>query len=82
MSTLRRKLQGHWNYYGVLGNSDRLWKLAHHVKRLVFKWLNRRSQRRSFNWARFVEAWERWEIPRPRIIEQPMPLRRLARQEA
>ena len=82
LATLRRKLRGHWNYYGVIGNSKRLWVLAHHVKRLVFKWLNRRSQRRSFTWARFAEAWERWEIPRPRIIEQPLPSRWQTRQGA
>jgi group II intron reverse transcriptase/maturase len=82
VATLKRKLQGYWNYYGVLGNSKRLWVLAHHVKRLVFKWLNRRSQRRSFTWAAFAQAWERWAIPRPRIIEQPLPWSwRQARQE-
>ena len=54
LATLRRKLQGHWNYYGVIGNSKRLWAFAHHAKRLVFKWLNRRSQRKSFTWAAFA----------------------------
>jgi group II intron reverse transcriptase/maturase len=72
-ATLGRKLQGYWNYYGVIGNSERLWNFAWHAKRLVFKWLNRRSQRRSFTWARFAEAWERWGIPSPRIVEKPWP---------
>jgi hypothetical protein len=71
--TLRRKLQGHWNYYGVIGNSKRTWSFAHHARRLVFKWLNRRSQRKSFTWATFVPAWERWQIPAPRVIEKPWP---------
>jgi len=82
LATLRRKLRGHWNYYGVIGNSKRLWVMAHHVKRLVFKWLNRRSQRRSFTWASFARAWERWDIPRPRIVEEPMPSRWQTRQGA
>ena len=73
IATLRRKLQGHWNYYGVIGNSDRIWKFAHFARRLVFKWLNRRSQRKSFTWATFAPAWERWEVPAPRIIEKPWP---------
>jgi len=71
--TLRRKLQGHWNYYGVIGNSKRLWTFAHFAKRLVFKWLNRRSQRKSFTWAAFAVAWERWKIPAPRVVEKPWP---------
>jgi len=82
LATLRRKLRGHWNYYGVIGNSKRLWVMAHHVKRLVFKWLNRRSQRRSFTWASFARAWERWDIPRPRIVEEPVPSRWQTRQGA
>jgi RNA-directed DNA polymerase len=72
VSTLKRKLQGCWNYYGVIGNSERLWDYAWHVKRLVLKWLNRRSQRRSYTWATFAEAWERWKIPSSQIIEKPL----------
>jgi RNA-directed DNA polymerase len=73
VATLRRKLQGCWNYYGVIGNSGRLWDYAWNAKRLVLKWLNRRSQRRSYNWTTFEEAWERWKIPPPQIIEKPWP---------
>jgi len=70
---LRRKLQGVWNYYGVIGNSERNWKYAWFAQQLVYKWLNRRSQRRSYNWKTFAEAWERWEIPSPRVVEKPWP---------
>jgi hypothetical protein len=72
-ATLGRKPQGYWNYYGVIGNSKRNWTFAWHAKRLIYKWLNRRSQRRSFTWARFAEAWERWGIPSPRVVEKPWP---------
>ena len=34
---------------------------------------NRRSQRKSFTWAAFAAAWERWKIPVPRVIEKPWP---------
>lgn len=73
VATLKSKLQGVWNYYGVIGNSERLWDYAWNAKRLVLKWLNRRSQRRSYNWTTFEEAWERWKIPPPRIFEKPWP---------
>jgi len=73
VATLKSKLQGCWNYYGVIGNSERLWDYAWNAKRLVHKWLNRRSQRRSYNWTTFDEAWERWEITPPQIFEKPWP---------
>jgi len=65
VTTLGRKLQGYWNYYGVIGNSERLTHYAHEVKGLVFKWLNRRSQRRSYTWSAFAAAWESWNLRRP-----------------
>lgn len=73
VATLKSKLQGVWNYYGVIGNSERLWDYAWNAKRLVLKWLNRRSQRRSYNWTTFEEAWERWKIPSPQVFEKPWP---------
>jgi RNA-directed DNA polymerase len=73
IATLKRKLQGHWNYYGVIGNSDQTSSFAYHAKRLVYKWLNRRSQRKSFTWTAFAEAWMRWKMPSPRVIEKPIP---------
>ena len=45
-STLKRKLLGHWNYYGIIGNSDQTSSFAWFAKKLVHKWLNRRSQRK------------------------------------
>jgi hypothetical protein len=40
---------------------------------MVYKWLNRRSQRKSFTVKSFGAAWERWKIPTPRVIEKPWP---------
>lgn len=71
VATLKSKLQGVWNYYGVIGNSERVWKFAWSAQQLVYKWLNRRSQRKSFTWTRFAEVWKRWQIPSPRIVEKP-----------
>jgi RNA-directed DNA polymerase len=73
VATLKSKRQGAWNYYGVIGNSERRWDYAWNAKRLVHKWLNRVSQRRSYNWTTFDEAWERWKIPSPQIFEKPWP---------
>ena len=62
---MARKLCGHFNDVGVTDNSPALWPCDHAVQRLVFKWLNRRSQRRSFSWARFRRYAARHRLPRP-----------------
>ena len=71
MATLIRKLRGHYNYYGVTHNSESLWAYWEHMKRVVYKWLNRRSQRRSFTWKRFKDMLERYNVPVPTIKETP-----------
>ena len=65
---LKQKLQGHFNYYGVCNNSKRLWSYYYEAIRIVYKWLNRRSQRRSFNWTIFNEMLTYYAIPSPKII--------------
>ncbi len=73
LATLRRKLQGYWNYYCVIGNSEKTGTYAYHARGLIFKWLNRRSQRKSFNWTEYNAAWERWKLPAPQVNEKPSP---------
>lgn len=68
LHTLRQKLQGHWNYYGVSGNAEMLNRYYWKVRSIMFKWLNRRSQRRSCNWQVFSNMLDYFKIPKPRII--------------
>jgi len=70
LAVLRRKLQGYWNYYGVRGNSNMLGKYQYEVYRLLFKWLNRRSQRRSMTKKSYSERWKTWGLPTARIVEE------------
>jgi group II intron reverse transcriptase/maturase len=65
---LRQKLQGHYNYYGVSGNFEMIRKFYREVLEIMYKWLNRRSQRKSCNWKGFLEMLRHFRIPRPRII--------------
>ena len=48
MKKLNQKLQGYYNYYAVTDNLKEVKRYLDSVKRLLFKWLNRRSQRRSY----------------------------------
>jgi group II intron reverse transcriptase/maturase len=70
MEKLAAKLRGHWNYYGVIGNSQSLSQYDYLTRRLVYKWLNRRSQKRSYTWKALNRLMERFQIPKPRIVEQ------------
>jgi RNA-directed DNA polymerase len=47
------KLNGHYRYYGITENSEMLHKYKYEIRKLLFKWLNRRSQRSSFNYVEF-----------------------------
>jgi len=61
------KLRGHYNYYGVTDNLRGLARFGVQVKKLLFKWLNRRGKKNSLNWARFAEMLKRFPLPKPRI---------------
>jgi len=65
---LAAKLQGHYCYYGVSGNYRMIQKFGYVVIRAVQKWLNRRSQRKSFTWKRLNDYLKHYPLPRPRIV--------------
>jgi RNA-directed DNA polymerase len=69
---LNMKLRGHYNYYGVIGNMKRLLDYFNGAIRLLFKWLNRRSQRRSYNFKGFRELCKHFRVLRPKIVEKPV----------
>ena len=47
------KLEGHIRYFGVSFNSKRVEAFIYKATVIMFKWLNRRSQRKSFDWDKF-----------------------------
>ncbi|MFO7760416.1 MAG: hypothetical protein R6V20_02215 [Desulfobia sp.] len=63
-----QKLQGHFNYYGVSDNFEMLKRFYRQSCRTVFKWLNRRTQKKSCNWAGFSEMLVHFKVPRSKII--------------
>jgi group II intron reverse transcriptase/maturase len=70
LRTLRVKLQGTWNYYGLIGNYRRMRLLYKETCRAVYRWLNRRSQRRSLTWPEVDRLLARFQVPPPRIVER------------
>lgn len=66
---LNAKLRGYYYYYGIIGNYASLESFFEEVKRILYKWLNRRSQRKSFNYKAFREILNYYGIEKPRITE-------------
>lgn len=64
---VRSKLIGHYRYYGITDNSPMINVFRRRVVALLFKWLNRRSQRRSFNFDQFEKFLKKNPLPTPRI---------------
>ena len=61
------KVRGHYEYYGVSGNSRSLGEYGYIVKCISFKWLNRRSQKKSFTWNQFNQFVKLNPLPKPKI---------------
>jgi len=65
---LRRKLRGHYAYFGVTGNSRALHTFLHMVERVWRKWLGRRSQRAHRDWDHFRAILKCYPLPPVRIV--------------
>jgi group II intron reverse transcriptase/maturase len=72
---LGRVIAGHYNYYGVPGNRDALWKFRSAVTAHWRHALNRRSQKANVTWERMSRL-QRLFLPAPRIVH-PYPDQRL-----
>ena len=70
MKTASAKLRGHIQYYGVSHNSKAVDKFVYEVKRILFKWLNRRSQRKSFTWEQFQKYLDLIKFPQAKIYHK------------
>lgn len=67
-TTTAAKLRGHYNYYGVHTNRPKLAHFYYAVVGSLFKWLNRRSQRKSFSWERFSRRLRFNPLPPPPMV--------------
>lgn len=67
MERFRRSLVGYYNYYCITDNSQTVNDFKEKIEILLFKWLNRRSQRKSFTWDKFRLFLQMFPLPKPRI---------------
>lgn len=62
------KLQGHYNYYGVSSNSQSINNYYYSVNQLLYRWLNRRSQKQSYTWKTFSQHLKTYPLPKPTLV--------------
>ena len=70
------RIEGHLNYYAITDNSARCSRYVFHATCLVFKWINRKSQRKAYTWEGFNQTLVRLDWPQPKIRKVLDPCRR------
>lgn len=64
------KLRGHVQYYGISFNCKMVQMFLHEAERIIFKWLNRQSQRKSFNGEKFALFKKSHPLPTAKIVHR------------
>lgn len=67
---LNKKLIGLYNYYGISGNYNWLANIYNFVKRILKKWLSRRSQRGKISWSKLDRTIQYNPLVKPKICFQ------------
>lgn len=57
----------YYHYYGSTDNSQMLGSFLHRVNHLLYKWLNRRSQKRSLTWQGYNDLLKDYPLKKPSI---------------
>ena len=64
------KVRGHINYYSVTYNFKSVSAFIYRAERIFFKWMNRRSQKKSFNWGKFKLYKQLKPLPKVKVIHR------------
>jgi RNA-directed DNA polymerase len=67
---LCQMLRGHFAYFGISGNYERLADLHEQARWCWRKWLSRRSNQSRVSWAAFERVLEHLPLPRPKIVHR------------
>jgi hypothetical protein len=66
---LNQILVGYYHYYGITDNSKSLNAFRFEVQKSLFKWLNRRSQKKSYTWEQFHDVLKLFPLAEPKIYD-------------
>lgn len=64
---LNEILVGYYHYYGITDNIQSLSNFRYRAMKSLYKWLNRRSQKKSYNWNGFNDLLKVYPLATPRI---------------
>ena len=61
-------LTGYYHYYGITDNTESITAFRYNIMRSLFYCLNRKSQKKSYNWVEFLNMLDNsYPLVRPRI---------------
>lgn len=67
MKKLAVKMKGYYRYYGITDNYLMMARFGDEVKGMLYKMLNRRSQKKSMDWDKYLLFLNRFPLVRPKI---------------
>ena len=69
----KARIKGHLNYYAITDNGKMCNTYLYFATRILFKWINRKSQRKSYTWKGFnqVLKWVGWPTVRIQVQMNP-----------
>ena len=65
---LNQILVGYFHYYGITDNSRQIERFHFEVMKSLFYWLNRRSQKKSYNWEQFNAMLKEYPLAPAKIL--------------
>lgn len=65
--TFCSKIRGHIQYYAITYNIHNVSNFVYEAVRILFKWLNRRSQKKSITWEQYNAFIEKFPLPQIKI---------------
>lgn len=75
LKRLNSKLIGNYRYYGIADNITCLKKMRDIMKRVLYRYLNRRSQKKSYTWERYNNYLQHHPIAEPHVYVNIFKLR-------
>lgn len=72
----RIRVLGHLNHYAITDNTDACSDYCYHARRILYKWLNRKSQRKGYNWEQFAQVLDLLDWPAVKVRKDLNPFRR------
>ena len=73
----KARVKGHLNYYAITDNAQHCSRFIYYATRILRTWLNRKSQRKAYNWDQMNQALKGIGWPNARIGIDLNPYRRV-----